>query len=336
MSVNEPDEDEKDGLEAVHGVVDVTSYKRLVPSVEKGAKTPDWRVWMADGRVADVEVTTCTDRDERELFAAMHARDGTPQEWPDRRLAHRWTVFVSDSSPRFSKRPSAKRLIAALRNTLASVEAARGTPTQMAAEATRRLAAPAFFLHQHGGWRALIRAFHEQQPHESSAQFIADWCSKRSGYWLPELLQDHIITGHGGNELVHVEVIGEPQLLGAGRGTVVVFLAQFDSGTGHDSLVPSIQRAIDQKNANMQFGDSPGLKWLAVMLDGIPGFQLGDTFGPRSQVPHPALEGISFTYCDEVWAIARETENFVVVRITDGGVRHQPHVVSRSEPVVSG
>ena len=336
MSGNEPDEDEKDGLEAVRGVVDVTSYERLVPSGEKGAKTPDWRVWMADGRVADVEVTTCTDRHERELSAAIRARDGAPQEWPDRRLSRRWTVFVSDHGPRFSKRPSAKALMAAMRNTLASVEAVCGTPTQMAAEATRRLAAPATFLHQHGGWRALKRAFHEQEFHESSAKFIADWCSKRSGYWLPELLQNHIIRGDGGYELVHVEVIGEPQLLGAGRGTVAAVLAQFDSGAGHDSLVPAIQRAIDQKNANMQFGNSPGLKWLAVMLDGIPGFQLGDTFGPRSQAPYPALEGISFTYCDEVWAIARETENFVVVRITDGGVRHQPHVVSRSEPVVSG
>ena len=335
MSGNEPDEDEKDGLEAVRGVVEVTSYERLVPSSEKGAKTPDWRVWTADGRVVDVEVTTCTDRDERELSAAMHARDRTTREWPDRRLSHRWTVFVSDHGPRFSKRPAAKALMAAMRNTLASVEAVCDTPTQMAAEATKRLAAPAFFLHRLGGWRSLTRAFHEQAPHESNAQFIADWCANCSGYWLPELLQNHIITGHGGYGLVHVEVIGEPQLLGAGKGTVAAALAQFDSGAGHDSLVPAIQRAINQKNANLQFGNSPGLKWLAVMLDGIPGFQLGDTFGPRSQAPYPTLEGISFTYCDEVWAIAREAENFVVLRIADGGTRHQHHVVSRSEPVAS-
>ena len=78
------------------------------------------------------------------------------------------------------------------------------------------------------------------------------------------------------------------------------------------------------------------MKWLAVMLDGIPGFQLGDTFGPRSQPPHPTLEGLSFTYCDEVWAIANEAEDFVVLRFSDGGTRQQHHVVSRSKTAVSG
>ena len=333
MSDAEPSEAERDGLEAVRGVVDVTDCERLVPSGNGG--TPDWRVWMADGRVADVEVTTCTDRNERRLSAAMHAKDGTPQEWPDRRLAHRWTVFISDPGPRFSKRPSAKVLIAALCNTLESVEAGGGTPAQMAAEATRRLAAPASFLRQHGGWRSLMRAFHEQECHESSAEFIADWCSKRSGYWLPELLQNHILTGYGGYELVHVEVIDEPELLAEGKGTVKTIPALLDGGVGHDSLVPAIQRAINQKKAKMQFRTSPGLKWLAVMLDGIPGFQLGDTFGPRSQAPHPTLD-IRFDYCDEVWAVARETENFVVVRFSDGGARQHHPVVSRSETVASG
>ena len=104
MSGNEPDAVEKAGLEVVRGVVDVTDYERLVPSGNGG--TPDWRVRVADGRVADVEVTTCTDRNERRLSAAMHAKDGTPQEWPDRRLAHRWTVFISDPGPRFSRSSS--------------------------------------------------------------------------------------------------------------------------------------------------------------------------------------------------------------------------------------
>ena len=332
MSGNEPDAVEEAALEVVCGVEDVTHYERLLPSSNGG--TSDWRVWMADGRVADVEVTTCTDPNERELFAAMHTKDGTPKQWPDRRLAHRWKVFISYPSPRFSKRPSAKVLKAALCNTLESVEAGGGTPAQMATEATRRLAAPASFLHQHGGWRSLMRAFHEQECHESSAEFIADWCSKRSGHWLPELLQNHILTGYGGYELVHVEVMGEPKLIGEGKGTVRTNLALLDGGVGHDSLAPAIQRAVDQKQTKMQFRNSPGLKWLAVMLDGIPGFQLRDTFGPRSQSPHPTL-GITFDHCDEVWAIARETESFVV-RCSDGGTQQHPHIVSRAQPVASG
>ncbi len=182
---------------------------------------------------------------------------------------------------------------------------------------------------------SLTRAFHEQEPNESRADFIAEWCSKHSAYWLPELLQKHIITGYGDYRLVHVEVIGEPKLIGAGKGTVKTIPALLDGGGGHDSLVPVIQRAINQKRAKMQFRDSPKLKWLVVMLDGIPGFQLGDTFGQRSQSPHPALV-ITFDYCDEVWAIAREAESFVVVRLYDGETRQHYPVVSRSETVASG
>ena len=111
--------------------------------------------------------------------------------------------------------------------------------------------------------------------------------------------------------------------------------ALLDGGVDHDSLVPALQRVINEKKAKMQFRNSQKLKWLAVMLNGIPGFQLGDTFGPRSQSPHPALD-IRFDYCDEVWAIAREAENFVVVRLSDGGTRQHHPVVSRSETVASG
>ena len=57
-----------------------------------------------------------------------------------------------------------------------------------------------------------------------------------------------------------------------------------DGGGGHDSLVPVLQRAINNKKAKNQFQDSPGLKWLAVMLDGIPSFQLRETFGPAPPI----------------------------------------------------
>lgn len=67
MSGNEPSEAEKVGLEAVRAVVDVTNHKRLESSGEKGAKTPDWRVRLTDGRVACVEVTTDTDSEKRSL-----------------------------------------------------------------------------------------------------------------------------------------------------------------------------------------------------------------------------------------------------------------------------
>ena len=192
----------------------VAECKRLVPS---GVPTPDWRLMLRDGRVADVEVTSCPDEPGLRLFKAAQTEDWSPKEWPDAGLSHEWTVVLSDRSARFSKRPSPKQLAAALCATLAAVEATCATPKQMAAEATRRLAAPAHFLHQYGGWEPLTQAFLNQETHESTVDFIADWCSKHSGYWLPELLKDHIVTGYGDYGPVHVDVIGEPRF-GRGRG----------------------------------------------------------------------------------------------------------------------
>ena len=324
MSGNESDEVEKAGLEVVRAVVDVARYERLVPFGNGG--TPDWRVWMADGRIADVEVTTCPDGEGQSFFKAL-SDDGSGREWLDARLSHKWTVMMSDPSARFSERPLAKELAAALCATLVSVEAVRAAPQQMAAEATRRLAAPAIFLHRYGGWRALAQEFH-------AGVSIADWCAERSGYWLPELLLDHILTGYGGYELVHVEVIDEPELLGEGMGTVKTIPALLDGGFGHDSLVPAIQRAVDQKTEKRQLDNAPGLKWLAVMLDGIPGFQLGHTFGSRSHSPHPTLDGITFPYFDEVWVASMHGD--VVLRLSGGGAQQHHCIVSRSQIAASG
>ena len=83
-----------------------------------------------------------------------------------------------------------------------------------------------------------------------------------------------------------------------------------ESGAGHGSPAPAIQHCIVDKTEKRQLDEAPDRKWLAVMLDGIPGFQLTHQFGLHSQPPQPTLDGISFTYFHEVWAIAREAENF--------------------------
>lgn len=325
MSGNEPSEAEIDGLEAICGAEDVTAHERLKSSGEKGAKTPDWRVRLADGRVAYVEVTTDIDGEERSLFAAL-SDDGMAKKWPDRRLAHKWTLFVADRSPRGSKRNSMKDLVAALRNRLAFVEALGGTPAQMSNEAERQLIGPDTYLNRLGGWRSYGDA------HRHGVSF-EDWCAKGTDYWYPQLLMDYYRDSQFTQS---VSVMGEPEMLGAGKGLVETVACVTEGGADYDSVAPAIQRAVDRKTANGQLENAQGLKWLVVMLDGIPGFQLGDAFGPRSPVPHPMLEGISFSSIDDVWAVAREAESFVVLRISDGGTRQQPHVVSRSETAVSG
>ena len=84
MSDAEPSEAERDGLEAVRAVVAVTAHERLEPSGKTRAGTGDWRVWMADGRVADMEVTTFTDSDVRSFSAQLHKKDGSFKTWGGR------------------------------------------------------------------------------------------------------------------------------------------------------------------------------------------------------------------------------------------------------------
>jgi len=106
-------------------------------------------------------------------------------------------------------------------------------------------------------------------------------------------------------------------------------------------MVSAVQHCIDRKTKKRQMDNAPGLKWLAVSLDGIYAFHLKNLYdGPVSQPPHPPLD-ITFDYFDEVWAIARTrigkdmTESFVVSRISGGGTKQQHHIVSRSETVTS-
>ena len=51
--------------------------------------TPDWRLTLNDGRIADMEVVRCIDRAAAELFAAAHNKDGSPKEHRRKELSYR-------------------------------------------------------------------------------------------------------------------------------------------------------------------------------------------------------------------------------------------------------
>jgi len=72
------------------------------------------------------------------------------------------------------------------------------------------------------------------------------------------------------------------------------------------------------------------MKWLAIVLEGMPSFKLTDLYGPSSQQPHPKLDTIIFDYFDEVWVIARTDGNYTTLRLSEGGDRQQPYVVPRN------
>ena len=101
MSERNPKPEEQlavDGIGAVEAMAAPPCYE---PNGQSGA---DWRVWLADGRTADVEVTTRPDGDMNSFFAELLLeKDGSHKVWPDERLTHHWTIVVMDRSPAANK-----------------------------------------------------------------------------------------------------------------------------------------------------------------------------------------------------------------------------------------
>lgn len=278
MSSNEPDAVEKAGLEVVRGVEEVARHKRLTPSGKSGEKTPDWRVWLDDGRKADVEVTRCTDEGIRAFKAALEPK-GMPGRWTDPRLSHEWTISITDHSPKKEDRFLGD-LRKAICDVLISVESRGGSPEQMETAARHRIAAS---LH------------------------IASLCGDSR----------------------YIFVLKPPRHIGEGGGVVRTFgVTPQSSFVVPDVLVPPIQGSIVDKAP--QLANVPSLKWLVVMLYDIPASLFNDFFGPDSRSPRPRLEGLSLNGIDEVWTFTACTENYAVLRISEGGARQQHHIVSRA------
>lgn len=126
--------DEQAAADAICAVEDVARCERLVPS--GNAKTPDWRLTMTDGRVADVEVTLCTD-EAGIWFTQSLSPDGSARRWDDDRLSYLWTVVVSDLTPTANRHLPIGKLMKAVRDVLVSVEGRHGSPQWLRDEAER-------------------------------------------------------------------------------------------------------------------------------------------------------------------------------------------------------
>ena len=275
-----PRVDEQAAADAISAVVELLEPPEFEPNGRDTA--PDWRMWMHDGCTADVEVTSCTDGEAAGFFKALY-HGGLERVWCDKRLSHRWRVWVADHSDRGSERRSVKELVGAVRDTLVFVEARCGTPEHMAAEAQRILVDPQAFFNSPSGRRAVMLVIR-------SGMSLEEWLASGapgSGYWYPPLLLDY---NNGDWPSQHVRVVGLPEPLGVGKGRVETAGTAAESGAGHGSPAPVIQQAIVLKTDKQQLDNAPDRKWLAVVLDGIPGFQLTQQFGPDSRVRHPTLE----------------------------------------------
>ncbi|MXW99872.1 MAG: hypothetical protein F4118_11235 [Acidimicrobiaceae bacterium] len=138
MAEEKPRADEQAAADAICAVEDVEQCERLVPS--GSVKTPDWRVLMSDGRVADVEVTLCTDEAGVRFMQSFSPR-GSARRWPDERLSYVWTVIATDHTPTANRHLPLHELMNAVCDVLVSVEGRSYSPQQMrgAADTVLRL-----------------------------------------------------------------------------------------------------------------------------------------------------------------------------------------------------
>ena len=305
MKPKAPRVDEQAAADAISAVVELVEPPEFEPNGRDTA--PDWRMRMSDDRVADVEVMWFTDEAERSFFGALTERDGSPRAWPDERLSHRWPVLVLDRSPGDNKkRRPLETLIEELSTTLALVEDCGGTPQQMAKTAQKAIDQPTMFVGRPSPMSLVV--------------------TERPGLHLY----------NNGQPSQNLRVTGVPELVGPGSGCVETYASALESGSGYGEMVSAIRSCITKKTSGGQLDAAPNLRWLAVVLDGIPGFQLSHYFGSESPMSPPELNGITFDYFDAVWAVTRtrigedRREGFVVLRLSEGGHKQQHHIVSRS------
>ncbi len=288
--------------------------------------TADWRVTLADGRVADVEVTMHTEPAALSFWSQVTSRPG-PERF-DRRLSYVWTVKVSDLDPEANKSRPLRDLVDALVEVLVAAEGTGGTPVEIAEAANAELVSVHGYL-KTSHW---IRAWREAAPQVVSfEEWLRSWAPV-SGYWYPDLLIDHF---HDSMAARYVTVLKPPQRTGPGAGMIRIHgMTGSASLDNLEMLAQAIEERVEIKTTKGQMDGAPGLKWLAVMLDEATAWQLNDHFGPDAVAPYPfeAFGGVSFGCFDEVWVIghAAHEPSYVVLRLVNPPNAPTQKVVPRS------
>ena len=313
---------EQAALVAVRAVEDVAWGRQLAPGNER---TPDWRVKISDGRVADIEVTRVTDGQARSLWYQLTGKDNlSSRVWPAPSLAHDWYVVVTVMRPGVETL-SAKELVAALVAVLGEAEDVGDTPEEMAEIARERLVSPRQFVKHSFPWAAWQKASRD-------GAIFEDWAKKSAGYWYPPLLSAHLdgqVTDR------RVSLLKAPTPASDCDGTIRTYPTGSESGFEHEALLSAIQDGIDHKTAKDQMANSPDQKWLVVILEGMAAWDLSDNFGADVQPPqrlYSELSDITFPYFDEVWAITPKGQSLVVLRLSKGSQPTHAVVQNHQQP----
>ena len=318
---------------------DLVHVERLEPP--GSVPTPDWRLTMAGGRVADVEVTRDTDQEVQSFesqLGVVQPDEHTgrsrwvPKEWLDPRLGWQWHVQISEHDPHNNKRP-VRGLVEALISVLVEVEAVGGTPAEMVGTAQARLLDPE--EHFNGcDWGPAW--FDASGRGVSFEDFMVQW-GRDTGYWYPHLLVDH---SKAIPRRVHVRRVSEAAEPGLGLVRTIASVPDFAWGE-YEHMLSTVQGHIDRKTAKSQLEGTKGLKWLFVVLDdNMAAVQLDDYFGPACQEldpsernPYHVLNALTFDYFDEVWITGRafQTRDHIVLRLFKTGDAPQHKIVRRAE-----
>ena len=150
MSEKEPRADEQMAADAISAVEEPLEPPEWEPNGRDTA--PDWRMQLAGGRVADVEVIRSTDEDAVWFMQSL-APDGSARVRRDTRLSHEWTILVTDQSPATNRGLGLRKLMDSVCDTLASVENEHHAPEQMSEIARWKLRLNAEAGHYFGGSR---------------------------------------------------------------------------------------------------------------------------------------------------------------------------------------
>lgn len=294
---------ERIALDAVCELEDVASSKRLEPD---GRRTPDWRLRLRTGETADLEVTQALDQGGARFWHKLRTKDGKSKEWPNRRLTHDWFVAVSVPRP-VPKRLPVDQIIRSIMRTLEDVEKHGGHPRAMVQLAKQRFMFPEQFTQ--------LRWFLDAHGKSMAPDTTLDEWAAESGYWLPEILMDDTEETYGDCTVV---ILQEPVPATSPVAKVKTYYSGSEGSVGHEALLTAIQDSIDHKAAKGQMNNSPGLKWLAVVVEGIAAWDLRGN--AESGVVEPdlvaALEHVKFRSFDEVWVMTRGIDDHGVLRLS--------------------
>ena len=272
--------EERLAIRLIREFEDLANVERLEPP--GSVPTPDWRIEMADGRNADVEVVWDTNEAGRKFesqLAEEHPDDDalvrrrSHKEWPDPRLSLVWDAEIHDHDPENNRRP-AKELIEALIEVLVDVEARGETPQEMVQAVRERLVDPRRHFDSHNWVAAWQR---ESARGIGFEQFLLRW-GQQTGYWCPQLLVDE---GEATPRHVFVWRVSEPE--GSGGGMVRTFPSVPDVAWGeYEHMLAAVRDCIKAKTDRRQMENAPDLRWLFVVLDtNLTAAQLDDYFRPR-------------------------------------------------------